>query len=168
MSRTRSQTVAILLHRAPNRHHQAKHEQSWKSWKTRNQSHSLLLADGDPRGTVWFVKLVDYGSSRSVPKSRYHVLEATPHLLVQDETGRHAGRAIEASSMASFSSIIKFEEAVTPVQRLLRAVEHYNPVAGSTCRTPWWTRFCARVHVARRLLTWRWPGKCNWKRAIWD
>lgn len=33
MSRTRSPTVTILLHRTPNRHHQAEDEQSSKSWK---------------------------------------------------------------------------------------------------------------------------------------
>lgn len=49
----------------------------------------------NPRETVQFAKLVGHGSSRSVPKSRYDVLEAAQYLLVQDETGRHARPAVE-------------------------------------------------------------------------
>lgn len=59
------------------------------------RNYSLLFADGSPKRTVDFAKLVDRGSSRSMPKSKYDVHEATPHLLTQYETGRRPGPASE-------------------------------------------------------------------------
>lgn len=55
----------------------------------KDQNHSLLRADGDPRGTAQFAKLVDQGSSKSMPKSRYDV----PQFLMPDKTGREPGTA---------------------------------------------------------------------------
>ena len=57
---------------------------------SRNVSHTLILADSDPRGPAQFAGFVDHGSSVEMPKSRYDV----PQRLMKYNTERHAESAI--------------------------------------------------------------------------
>lgn len=107
------------------------------------RSYSLLTADGCPKGTVEFAKLADRGSSRSMPKSKCNVPEATPYRLTQNGTGSRPSSAGEGKIDGMLLDNPQVVGGCHLVQRLPRTVEGHLPVD----RTPNRTRFSARVHV---------------------